>query len=91
MDVQFEMTQLADDRATQPTSNPLDVAAETGAALAEIDERLRAEFQTRISRARISAVVRQADNDLSGAPTGALPELVERLARQRLSDLLSRH
>jgi hypothetical protein len=91
MDVQFEMTQLANGRATQPTNKPPDAATETGPALAEIDERLHAEFRTRISRARISAVVRQADNDLSGAPTGALPELVERLARQRLNDLLSQH
>jgi len=35
----------------------------------------------------IAAVVRQCRDDLAGSPPGALPELVERLARQRLTDL----
>jgi len=35
----------------------------------------------------IAAVVRQCRDDLAGSPPGALPELVQRLARQRLSDL----
>lgn len=59
----------------------------TEPALAEITKRLCAEFHTRIHHEQISAAVHQADNELAGAPYGALPELVERLARQRLTDL----
>ncbi|ANY08521.1 three-helix bundle dimerization domain-containing protein [Pseudonocardia sp. HH130630-07] len=33
----------------------------------------------------VTAAVRQACDDLRGSPVGALPELVERLARVRLS------
>jgi hypothetical protein len=60
----------------------------TEPALAEITKRLCAEFHPRIPREKISVAVNQADNDLAGAPAGALPELVERLARQRLTDQL---
>jgi len=35
----------------------------------------------------ITAVVRQCRTDLDGVPSGAIPELLERLASQRLSDL----
>jgi hypothetical protein len=44
--------------------------------------RLTAEFGSR--PAAIEPVVTACRRDLSGAPPGALPELVERLARQRL-------
>ncbi len=60
----------------------------TEPALAEIAKRLCAEFHPRIAREQVSAAVHQADNELVGAPEGALPELVERLARQRLTDQL---
>ena len=33
----------------------------------------------------VTAAVRQACDDLRGSPVGALPELVERLARARLT------
>jgi hypothetical protein len=45
--------------------------------------RLSREFPDVGSRP-ISLVVRTCREDLRGAPDGALPELVERLARQRL-------
>lgn len=48
--------------------------------------RLQAEFADRVSGTTIRSVVRRSRADLSGAPVGALPELVERLARQRLLD-----
>lgn len=44
--------------------------------------RLRREFPEQ--GARISVVVRTCREELRGSPTDALPELVERLARQRL-------
>ncbi|PVZ06341.1 hypothetical protein [Actinomycetospora cinnamomea] len=47
--------------------------------------RLVAEFPGRHA-AVVSATVTQCRRDLAGAPPGALPELLERLARQRLSE-----
>jgi hypothetical protein len=81
------MTQLVITRTTQSTNSSPNMTTATRPALAEITKRLCAEFHTR-SREDISAAVHEADNDLASAPTGALPELVERLARQRLTDQL---
>lgn len=51
----------------------------------DVTERLFAEFAGVHALTTITAAVRQAHVDLQGAPPGAIPELVERLARQRLS------
>ncbi len=48
-------------------------------------ERLFAEFEDRYSLTQISAVVRECRSQLGGAPVTALAELVERLARERLT------
>ena len=54
-------------------------------ALADVAERLMAEFEGRLSPCVVSAVVRDVDRDLSGAPPAeARAELLERSARQRL-------
>jgi hypothetical protein len=45
--------------------------------------RLRQEFPD-VGRGSIVLVVRTCREELRGSPDGALPELVERLARQRL-------
>jgi hypothetical protein len=45
--------------------------------------RLTAEFPE-LGRGSIGLVVRTCREELRGSPDGALPELVERLARQRL-------
>lgn len=47
-------------------------------------DRLRGEFGGRVGPQLISRVVRDSRRDLGGSPVGALPELVERLARYRL-------
>jgi hypothetical protein len=47
-------------------------------------ERLREEFEPEINRETVVDVVRQCHHELQGIPAPALPELVERLARQRL-------
>jgi hypothetical protein len=47
--------------------------------------RLAREFPSRHA-AIVSATVTRCRRDLDGAPPGALPELLERLARQRLRD-----
>jgi hypothetical protein len=46
--------------------------------------RIAAEFDR--DSAGVRAMVRGCRRDLVGAPVGALPELVERLARQRIMD-----
>jgi hypothetical protein len=56
-------------------------------SIAEITERLFAEFAPRVSLTTIVAAVRQCRSDLDGTAESALPEMVERLARQRLTEL----
>jgi hypothetical protein len=46
--------------------------------------RLEPEFRDRVRPQLIVRVVRDCRRDLGGSPLGALPELVERLARYRL-------
>ncbi len=53
----------------------------------DITERMFTEFARMHPLPVIATLVRQCRRDLEGSPPGALPELVERLARQRLSDL----
>ena len=48
--------------------------------------RLAVEFSDRVRPQLIVRVVRTCRRDLGGSPVGALPELVERLARIRLAD-----
>lgn len=55
--------------------------------LAEITHRLDLETAGTIGHDELSALVRECRGDLSGAPRAALPELIERLARQRLTSL----
>ncbi|MCC3317624.1 three-helix bundle dimerization domain-containing protein [Nocardia africana] len=49
-------------------------------------DRLTAELGARLPRRTIEIAVERALRDLRGSPVPALPELVERLARQRLTD-----
>ncbi len=51
--------------------------------------RLCAEFGREISRLGVESVLRGCLADLAGNPVGAMPELSERLARQRLIDQLA--
>jgi hypothetical protein len=51
--------------------------------------RLAAEFSDRLRPQLIVRVVRNCRRDLGGSPVGAMPELVERLARHRLSESVS--
>ncbi len=54
----------------------------------DVTERLMAEFEDRLGLQVISGVVNACRRDLQGTPSGPLPELLERLARQRLLDLV---
>ena len=53
----------------------------------DVTERLMAEFEDRLGLQIISGVVNSCRRDLQGTPTGPMPELLERLARQRLLDV----
>jgi len=55
----------------------------------DVTERLMSEFENQLGLDLITRVVTQCRHDLHGAPTGALPELLERAARQRLLTLLN--
>lgn len=63
-----------------------DVAA-TGATLADTVDRLALEFVPRLSAGTVLRTVRRCRRELDIVAGPALPELVERLARQRLQDL----
>jgi hypothetical protein len=52
---------------------------------ADVVERLFAEFGDRLTLPAIVEVVRECHEQLSSVPASALPELLERLARQRLT------
>ena len=54
----------------------------------DVTERLMAEFEDRLGLQVISGVVNTCRRDLQGTPSGPMPELLERLARQRLLDLV---
>ena len=54
----------------------------------DVTERLMAEFEDRLELQVISGVVNACRRDLQGTPSGPMPELLERLARQRLLDVV---
>ena len=56
--------------------------------LVEVTVRVYGDFADRVTMAEVLAVIARARNDLDTASAAALPELVERLARQRLADRL---
>ena len=53
---------------------------------ADVIEQLMSEFEDRLELSTISDVVLGCRADLDCSPVAALPELIERLARQRLLD-----
>ncbi len=70
-------------RDQQPGTDPW---AAGGSTVADVIQRLMAEFEHRLDLDDISRVVFACRRDLAGSPSSALPELVERLAHQRLLD-----
>ena len=67
----------------------MNTTADAPARAAAATGRLLAEFQWQISEDEVRRVVQGCLRDLAGSPVGALPELVERSARQRLSHALA--
>lgn len=55
----------------------------------DVTERLMAEFEDRLGLQVITGVVNACRRDLQGTPSGPMPELLERLARQRLLDVVA--
>lgn len=76
---QFHPFAVADVAADYPETHE--------ASFADIVERLFLAFEDRLSLRDIVAVVKESREHLRGSPVGALPELTERLATQRLSAL----
>ena len=58
-------------------------------AVAQAVDRLRGEYAGRVRPQLVVRVVRESRRDLGGSPIGAMPELVERLARYRLDAHIS--
>jgi hypothetical protein len=65
------------------TGSPADGSVESAVA------RLAEEFSEKLRPQLIVRIVRESRRDLGGSPVGALPELVERLARYRLQESIS--
>ncbi len=59
----------------------------TDLSYADITERLFRTFHAVYPLPLITAVLQQCRTDLDSVPAGAMPELLERLAQQRLRDL----
>ena len=72
--------------SSEPAAAERAVAA--GEGVADVTERLLAEFGTERDLATIAAVVLGCRAELAAVSSGALPELLERLARQRLQEHL---
>ena len=58
-------------------------------SLADVVDRLGDEFDLRLGRTTVVLVVRRCRRELDIVAGPAIPEFVERLARQRLTDLLA--
>ncbi len=55
----------------------------------DVAVRVHADFSDRVALAEVLAVIAQCRSDLDTPGVAALPELVERLARQRLHDAMN--
>ncbi len=69
------------------TDQPYPDVTDVDMTYADVTERLFRRFDAVHSLPVITAVLRQCRSELDCAPLGALPELWERLATQRLIDL----
>ncbi|WP_040337117.1 three-helix bundle dimerization domain-containing protein [Candidatus Blastococcus massiliensis] len=71
---------------TVPSSTPDDsTELPCDPAVEQAVRRLRGEYAGRVRPQLVVRVVRESRRDLGGSPVGAMPELVERLARYRLA------
>jgi hypothetical protein len=70
-------------------SSELPGQAPADPAVEQAVDRLRGEYAGRVRPQLVVRVVRESRRDLGGSPIGAMPELVERLARYRLDTHIS--
>lgn len=76
--------------ATTHADDDLREPATYGVNYAIMVERIFRHCEGALPACQISTVVRDCIDDLAGSPRGALPELTERLATQRVADLLGK-
>ena len=81
---------LADQRQAVVSRAAGSRSASSWDTVADVSVQLMAEFEHRVELEEISQVVLGCRADLDCSPAAALPELIARLARQRLLDLASR-
>jgi hypothetical protein len=60
-------------------------------SICDVTERLFAEFEHVHPLSAVTAAVLRARHDLEGSPETAMPELVERLVRYRLTEAAHHH
>jgi hypothetical protein len=77
---------MTSDELVTATAGTAGTAADTSVETAT--HRLTAELGGRVGSATVHRTVRACREELDGVPVAALPELVERLARQRLLQLV---
>jgi hypothetical protein len=80
---------LAVPPSTPDHSSDLPCAGRGDPAVEQAVVRLRGEYAGRVRPQLVVRVVRESRRDLGGSPIGAMPELVERLARYRLDTHIS--
>jgi hypothetical protein len=73
-----------DNRLDDPNDEP----ARFDTSYAGVVERLLRDYETDLDIGTVVSVVQECRAELQGEPVGAMPELTERLARIRLSQLL---
>jgi hypothetical protein len=73
------------DAAHDPSAHPTGQSL-TSQTLASVTRRLYADFQPDTTMAEVRTTVQQCRHDLDVVTDPALPELIERLARQRLNN-----
>lgn len=74
-------------RSSRPPAEAADASAMPADYYADLVEQLFSEYESVLSLSRIVSVVNQCRHDLAGSPATAMPELLDRLARCRLSAL----
>jgi hypothetical protein len=75
--------------STPDSSSELPSPGSVDPAVEQAVDRLRGEYAGRVRPQLVVRVVRESRRDLGGSPVGAMPELVERLARYRLDNHIS--
>lgn len=84
-----ELYELVPSQLSSPDGFPIDDGPFEGhdKSFADMIERLFRQFEGELPLTAIVRVARESRQQLSGSPAGALPELTERLAIERLTTL----